>query len=94
MHPLYKLVAIPSLLTEGENIGHLETVTFIATSDSETYKWLSVNAGTYESDFATIVSPERSRDIVNRLREGETVEFPNRYELEEIERRFGGSFRD
>jgi hypothetical protein len=53
-----------------------------------------VNAGTYETDFAKIVSPELSRDIFSRLREGETVEFPNRYELQQIESGFGGSFRD
>jgi hypothetical protein len=94
MPPMYKLVAIPSLLIEGEFKGHLETVTFVATSESESHKWWSVNAGTYETDFAKIVSPELSRDIVSRLRGGETVEFPNRYELQEIEGRFGGSFRD
>ena len=94
MPPMYKLVAIPSLLIEGDFKGHLETVTFVATSESENHKWWSVNAGTYESDFAKIVSPELSRDIVSRLREGETVEFPNRYELEQIESEFGGSFRD
>ena len=94
MPSMYKLVAVPSLLTEGEFQGHLETVTFVATSDGDTRKWWSVNAGTYESDFAKIVSPELSTNIMNRLREGETVEFPNLYELEEIEARFGGSFRD
>ena len=93
MPPMYKLVAIPSLLTEGDFKGHLETVTFVATSESESHKWWSVNAGTYENDFAKIVSPELSRDIVSRLREAETVEFPNRYELQQIESGFGGSFR-
>jgi transcriptional accessory protein Tex/SPT6 len=91
---MYKLVAIPSLLTEGDFKGHLETVTFVVTSESESHKWWSVNAGTYETDFAKIVSPELSRDIVSRLREGETVEFPNRYELQQVESGFGGSFRD
>ena len=94
MPPIFKLVAIPSLLIEGDFRGHLETVTFVATSDGESREWWSVNAGTYETDFAKIVSPELARDIVSRLREGETVEFPNRYELQEIEGRLGGSFRD
>jgi hypothetical protein len=94
MPPMYKLVAIPSLLIEGDFKGHLETVTFVATSESESHKWWSVNAGTYETDFAKIVSLELSRDIVRRLRDGETVEYPNLYELQEIEGRFGGSFRD
>jgi hypothetical protein len=53
-----------------------------------------VNAGTYENDFSKIVSPELSRDIVNRLREGKTVEFPNRYELEQLRGEFGGTWRD
>jgi hypothetical protein len=90
---MYKLVAIPSLLLEGDFKGCLETVTFIASSETETRKWWSVNSGTYESDFAKIVSPELSSDLVSRLRDGETVEFPNRYELEQIEGGIGGSFR-
>lgn len=94
MPPMYKLTAIPSLLLEGDFKGHLETVTFVATSEIDTRKWWSVNSGSYERDFAKIVSQELSSDIVSRLREGETVEFPNRYELEQIEVGFGGSFRD
>jgi hypothetical protein len=92
--PMYKLVAIPSLLLEGDFKGHLETVTFVATSESDSRRWWSVNAGTYEADFAKIVSRELSSNIVSRLREGETVEFPNRYDLAQIESGFGGSFRD
>lgn len=48
---MYKLVAIPFLLTEGEFKGHLETVTFVASSGSESHKWWSVNVGSYENDF-------------------------------------------
>lgn len=89
----YKLVAVPSLLREGEFRGHLETVTFIAAGDHATHKWWSVNVGTYESDFSKIVSPELARHVVEKLRAGETVEFPNRYELGEVKGRFGGSWK-
>ena len=89
----YKLVAVPSLLREGESKGHLETVTFIAAAEHDTHKWWSVNVGTYESDFSMIVSPELARHVVDKLRAGETVEFPNRYELEEVKVGSGGAGR-
>ena len=63
-------------------------------SEDESRKWWSVNVGTYEEDFTKIVSPELAKDIANRLRRGETVEFPNRYELREIKGGFGGRFND
>ena len=94
MRAIYKLVAVPSLLTEGEFKGYLETVTFVAASERESRKWWSVNVGTYEEDFTKIVSPELAKDIANRLQRGETVEFPNRYELEEVKGGFGGRFND
>ena len=51
----YKLTATPFLLLEGEDKGHLETVTFIATSERDTQKWWSVNVGSYETDFSKLV---------------------------------------
>jgi hypothetical protein len=86
----YKLVVEPFLLTEGEFKGHLETVTFIATSNSHSYRWRSVNVGMYVKDFQRIVSPELAKDIVDRLRKGETVEFPNRYDFAQVKVGFGG----
>jgi hypothetical protein len=61
--------------------------------ESETQKWWSVNVGTYRATSRS-VSPELTNDIVSRLREGETVEFPDRYDLEHIKGGFGGSFSD
>jgi hypothetical protein len=90
----YKLVAVPFLLSEGEFKGHLETVTFVAASEAKSHQWWAVNVGTFESDFSEVVSPELAKHIVNRLRQGETVEFPNRYPLEEVHGKFGGSWRD
>jgi len=92
----YKLVAAPHLLPAGDFKGHLETVTFIAASDSDpkTHKWWAVNTGTFEKDFARIVSPELAQNIVFRLRRGEIVEFPNRYELAEVKGKFGGCWSD
>jgi hypothetical protein len=89
----YKLVAVPFLLTEGEFKGHLETVTFVAASEYATHKWWAVNVGTFEKDFTQVVSPELARHLVNRLRARETVEFPNRYGLGEVQGKFGGNWR-
>ena len=90
----YKLVAVPFLLPEGEFKGHLETVTFVAASEAESHKWWAVNVGTFERDFSQVVSRELARHLVNQLRAGVTVEFPNRYELSEVHGRFGGSWLD
>jgi hypothetical protein len=90
----YKLVAVPFLLREGDFKGHLETVTFIAANEDQSHKWWSVNVGTYETDFKRIVSPELAQHLVQKLRAGETVEFPNRYELGEVKGRLGGSWKD
>jgi hypothetical protein len=51
-----------------------------------------VNVGTFEKDFTKIVSPELAQNIVYRLRQGEIVEFPNRYELAQVKGKFGGCF--
>jgi len=90
----YKLVAAPHLLPVGDLKGHLETVTFIAPNENQTHKWWAVNVGTFEKDFTKIVSPELAANIMSRLRDGEIVEFPNRYELAEVKGKFGGWFMD
>jgi hypothetical protein len=94
MGHVYKLVAAPQLRPAGELKGRLETVTFIAASEFETHRWWAVNVGTFEKDFTKIVSPELAQNIVARLRKGEVVEFPNRYQLDEVKGRFGGCWRD
>jgi len=94
MPPIYRLVAAPYLLPDGDFKGHLETVTFIAANETETHKWWAVNVGTFEKDFTKIVSPELAQNIVYRLRQGEIVEFPNRYELAQVKGKFGGCFMD
>jgi hypothetical protein len=92
--PTYKLKAEPFLLIEGPFKGHLETITFVASSESHSFKWWSVNTGTLVKDFQKIVSPELAKHIVERLRSGETVEFPNRYEFEQVKGGFGGRGSD
>jgi hypothetical protein len=94
MTTVYKLVAAPHLLPAGDFKGHLETVTFIAANEKETHRWWAVNVGTFEKDFSRIVSPELAENIVYRLRQGEIVEFPNLYELAEVQGRFGGCWSD
>ena len=46
----------------------------------------------FEKDFTKIVPPELAANIVSRLRQGEIVEFPNRYELSQVKGRFRGCF--
>jgi hypothetical protein len=94
MPPVYKLVAAPHLLPAGDFQGYLETVTFIAANEKESHKWWAVNVGTFENDFMKIVSPELAANIMSRLRRGEIVEFPNRYELAQVKGKFGGCFTD
>ena len=94
MRKIFKVKAVPFLLNEGEFKGHLETVSFLAESETESVKWWAVNVGTFESDFSRVVSPELARHMVTALRAGETVEFPNRYELAEVRGQFGVSWRD
>jgi hypothetical protein len=91
---VYKLVAAPHLLPAGDFKGHLETITFIAAPENETHKWWAVNVGTFEKDFTKIVSPELAQNIMYRLRQGEIVEFPNRYELAEVKGKFGRNYMD
>lgn len=90
----YKLKAEPFLLIEGPFKGHLETITFIASSDSHSFKWWSVNTGTLVKDFQKIISLELDKHIVEQLRVGETVEFPNRYYFALVKGGFGGSYGD
>ncbi|HTF63695.1 MAG TPA: hypothetical protein VK638_13440 [Edaphobacter sp.] len=40
------------------------------------------------------MSQELAQNIANRLHRGETVEFPNRYELEQVKGKFGGRWDD
>jgi hypothetical protein len=88
----FMLIAEPGLLLEGTFKGHLETVAFIAVNGEETHKWWSVNVGSFEKDFSKVVHPSAAAEIVRRLRAGETVEFPGRYDLSKV-KGFGGCWR-
>jgi hypothetical protein len=74
--------------------GHLESITFFASSESHSFKWWRVNTGTLVKDFQKIVSPELAKHIVEQLRSGETIVFPNRYECEQVKGGFGGRWND
>jgi hypothetical protein len=91
MAATFALTAIPSLLREGENKGHLEYVTFIATDGGYSKKWTSTNTGTYVQDFALIVDAGSAQHIVDQLRRGETVLFPGLFELDQLLHQFGGA---
>jgi hypothetical protein len=47
----FTLTAIPGLIAEGEDKGHLEFVTFVAENRIVTAKWTAVNVGTFIEDF-------------------------------------------
>jgi hypothetical protein len=79
-------------LARDENIS--KSSPFIAANETESHKSWAVNVGTFEKDFMKIVSPEFAADFVSRLRRGEVVEFPNRYELHQVKGKFGGCFMD
>jgi hypothetical protein len=53
-----------------------------------------VNVGTYVKDFQRIVSPELAKHIVDRLRKGEPLEFPNRYDFAQVKGGLGGCYGD
>ena len=92
MPSVYKLVAAPHLLPGGDFKGHLETVTFIAANEKELPQMVGSECRNLREGLPKIVSPELAANIVSRLRRGEIVEFPNRYELSQVKGRFGGCF--
>lgn len=94
MAATFALTAIPWLLPEGENKGHLEYVTFFATDGGYTKKWTATNTGTFAEDFAKIVGPGSGQAILERLRQGKTVLFPGLFELDQVLHRFGGESID
>ena len=86
----YKLIATPHVLIEGNLFGRLEHVTFTATYGSETHEWRAKRTEHLASEFAKVVPLRDAYGIVEQLRDGVTVEFPGRYDLEDIRSRFGG----
>jgi hypothetical protein len=90
----FTLTAIPGLLAEGEDHGHLEFITFVAENRIITAKWTAVNVGTFIEDFSRIVPKEDATDIVSKLRAGTKVLFPGLWHLEEIKHKFGGCGND
>ncbi len=77
-------MAIPELIVESDRVKHLAYVTFIATDGSVRHKWSSTNTGTCEADFAKIVNEIEARAIVERLRRGDIVTFPELFDYEEL----------
>ena len=90
----FTLTAIPSVLREGKDKGHLEFVTFVAKNGAIEEQWTGVNVGTFADDFAQIVDAGSAVAILRRLRSGEKVVFPGFWHLDEIKHRFGGSGND
>jgi hypothetical protein len=89
----FTLTAIPGIIGEGEDKGHLEFVTFVAQNSIMFAKWTAVNVGTFVDDFGRIIPPDEAADVVSRLRDGET-DFPGFWALDEIKHKFGGSGND
>jgi hypothetical protein len=89
----YTVTITPGLLAEGEHKGHLEYLNFSAVSKTDTKKWSSVNTGTLLDDFRAIFG-EWGPSILERLRNGETVELPRTFEIDEIRYKIGGAGND
>jgi hypothetical protein len=90
----FTLTAIPGLLAEGQDKGHLEFVTFVAENRIITAKWTAVNVGTFIEDFSRIQPREDATDIVSKLKAGTKVLFPGFWHIEEIKQKFGGCGND
>jgi len=94
MAATFTLTAIPCLLSEGEDKGHLEFVTFVASDGGYSKKWTSTNIGTYAWDFAKIIPHGNAVMILERLRRGHAVQFPGLFELNDVLHQFGGAGND
>jgi hypothetical protein len=90
----FTLTAIPGIIGEGEDKGHLEFVTFVAQNSIMFAKWTAVNVGTFVDDFGRIIPADEAADVVSRLRAGESVRFPGFWALDEIKHKFDGSGND
>ena len=90
MSATYSLTAIPWLMTDGVNKGHLEYVLFVARNGMETYKWSSTNGSTFVEYLKQLVAPDKAMDIYARLRRGEPVRFPARFDVKQIRDRLSG----
>ena len=85
---LYKLHATPSLISEGKYRGELCGVTFVAASTNDVQSWFTINCGHLESAFEAIASPRMAEELVERLYQGDEIDFPGRYEAEQFRRGF------
>jgi hypothetical protein len=88
MAAMYKLQAIPSLITEGKYRGELRGVTFVATSVIDTQSWFTINCGQLESAFEAITTQSMAEEMVEQLYHGDDVVFPGSYEPEQFRRGF------
>jgi hypothetical protein len=80
----FTLTAVPELTAEGDHKGELDRVTFIATDGVETHRYWTTNTDRLEEDFAQTVTAIEARNIIQRLRRGETVSFPNMWSLDDL----------
>jgi hypothetical protein len=94
MKATFALSAIPHLLREGENKGHLQYVTFIATDGIERHTGSLANVGTYAEDFALIVDAGYAVLFMERLHNSETVLFPGLFARDQIQNCLGGFTND
>ncbi|SRR5258708_7970695 len=72
----YTLTATPSIFLEGQFIGKMKNVTFVARCSTDTQQWLTVNCGQFEKAFVKIMSPGDAKSLVAALIRGEDIEFP------------------
>ena len=82
------LVAFPNLLAGGDFKGYLQSVTFTATNGSDLHQWSTTNIVRVEVGLKSVLHPDIAAGCMERLRAGETVTFPGRWELNEIMHNF------
>lgn len=88
MAAMYTLHATPSLISEGKYRGELCGVTFVAVSTNDIQSWFTINCGHLESAFEAITSHNMAEELVERLYQGEEIDFPGRYEAAQFRRGF------
>jgi hypothetical protein len=85
MGNLYKISATPVLHAAGPFQGKLKGISFTAVSSLETNEWYSNNCGHFVLAFSKIMPAVRAEALLARLMQGDDVELPGLYAVEQFE---------
>jgi hypothetical protein len=81
----YQLIAIPSLIAEGQFEGELKGITFLAVSPTDRIQWFAINCGQFERAFCKLIPTKLTEMIFAALLCGDEVEFPGRYRKDQFD---------